>query len=335
MLIKHQALIPSLKKAIFPLYVLVGPEYYFVEEETKMIKEAFSLNKEVDYKILTIQSKEDWYLLNDETNSYSLFASHAFLDVRYEKKNIDQAGKEILLNYLADANQHCLLLIRCPCVPVSQLQWLSSKDKAVIISAYPPSIQDMRRWIISQLQQHQLKFTPKVIDIILYKVQGNMLACSQAIQKMILTYPPRSELNADEILEQLSDQSEYQFYDLTASCLAGETEKAIRVLRKLMIFQKDYSLILWIITEEIRVLLQLKHLVHQQQYSLTDACKKLKIWKQRIKLYQTANHRLSPSFLQQLILTAHKIDLLIKTGKTGPVSHLLESMVLSFSQGQK
>lgn len=334
MQLKHQGLTSSLKKALLPVYVLAGPERYFIEEEAKAIKAAYALNREVDHKLLTVDSSEDWQQIEEEANSYSLFASYVFLDVRYEKKSIDRVGKKIIANYLSSVNQRCLLLIRCPHVPLSQLQWLSASDKTVLVSAYPPSLQDMRNWIAKQLQQHQLKFTAHIPDIILHKVQGNMFACSQALEKITLIYPAGSTLQANEMLQQLSDQSEYQLYDLSEACLAGNTENALRILGKLLILPNEYSLILWIITQEIRLLLQLKHLL-QQQRSLTEACAELKVWKQRVRLYQAANERLSSSLLQQLMLTAHNIDLLIKTGKNSRhVARLLESSVLSFCQGQ-
>ncbi len=333
MLIQHQALSQHLKGKIAPIYVLVGPDSYFIDEQAKAIKQAFKSQHDADVKILSILAADDWKLFIEEANSYTLFASHQLIDLRYDKKTLDSPGKKTLEHYLENVNEQCLVLLRTPNIPAKQLQWLAAKDKVVLVTAYSLPAPALKTWINKQLQRNQFQFDHSVIELIFHNVQGNMLACAQAIEKIDLSHAPGAQLNAKDLLEQLSDQSAFQLYDLTEACLAGQVEKAISVTRKLLLNPAEYSLVLWLLTQEIRTLIQLKDI--EQSAGFSKACEQLRIWKQRTGLYQKASKRLSVKLLQQLLLSAFEIDNAIKSGTGASIKHLFEKVVLLLCRGEK
>lgn len=333
MVIQHQALSQHLKGKMVPIYVLVGPDEYFVNEEAAAIKKAFKAQHDCDEQIMTLLSPDDWKEFEEQANSYSLFASHNVLDLRYDKKSLDSMGKKIIQHYLTSPNLQSLVVLRAPNIPAKQLLWLSSNKDVVLVTAYSLNEGAMRNWIAKQLQENQFKFNQDVVDLIYHKVQGNMQACAQAIEKLNLTYEPGTQLVSEELLEQLSDQSEFQLYDLSEACLAGQPEKALAAVRKLIQAQAEYSLVLWILTQEIRTLIQLKHL--EKTLGFSKACDELKIWKQRVRFYQIASKRLSEDLLEQLLMTAYQIDNLIKSSSGFAIQYLFESLALSLSLGRK
>jgi len=333
MQIKHQGLKQHLSKSLLPVYFLIGPDEYYIDKEAKAIKKAFSLNKEITAKIVTISSSADWDEVKSEVYHYSLFSDNMFLDIRYDKKSIDSAGKKILSDYVKNINPHCLLLIRSPNISIKQLQWISNSEQVMIVSAFPADPQTMKTWINNKLLKNQYKFNKDIIEFIFTTVQGNMSACSQVLQKIYLTYEPGSTLNNEDIMKHLSNQCEFQIHDLSEAWLRGSTIKALQILKHLLLVDNQYSLVLWLLTKEIRTLLQFNQLI-QQKISLSEACKQLNIWKYRASFYQTANQRLSETFLHQLLVKAKMVDEYIKTGKNRFASHLLDQITYEFCQGQ-
>ncbi|WP_232220545.1 hypothetical protein [Legionella tunisiensis] len=119
------------------------------------IKQAWYPPNKDDYEesILPINNPTDWEQLSEEANSYSLFAHNVLIDVRYEKKTLDPAGKEFLSNYIQNMNPRCLLLVRAPNLPLKQLQWLTPHNNAHIVQVFPFGNSEMLYWIKQRLQE--------------------------------------------------------------------------------------------------------------------------------------------------------------------------------------
>lgn len=332
MQIKQQALIHQIQKKIDPLYVLVGQDNYLIEESLSTIKTNIKSKYEYDEKIISIQSTEDWSTVHEEANSYSLFSETTLLNIYYDKKTIDAAGKKILTAYLNAVNSRCFIIIRAPNVPAKQLLWLSNHNQALVVVAYPLNSDAMKSWITSRFKLNSLNTQPEVTELIYQYTQGNMLACAQVIEKIALSNPPGSSISKQLALEHLFDQCDYSLFELVDACLLGHADKAIQILRQASSNKSESTLILWMLTQEARALIQLLYLT-QQKMEFKTACSQLKIWPQRINLYQIAIKRFNNSLLQQLLQYCKYIDEQIKSSLNTQVWNSLEKLTLSLSLG--
>lgn len=326
-------LVQQLQKKIAPLYVLVGQEHYLLEESLVTIKSIIKKNYDCDEKIIVIQSSDDWVHITEEASSYSLFSEVTLLDIFYDKKTIDATGKKIITEYLNNMSSHSLVIIRAPNVPAKQIQWLCNHDEVVVVVSYPLNAEAMKGWIKAQLQKNALKFELQVPDLIYHYTQGNMLACAQVIEKLALTYEPNSQVYSRDVSEHLSDQCVYTLFELTDACLLGRGDKAIHILRQAAEDKTEATLVLWVLTQEIRVLLQLLFKT-QQNIDFKTACSQLKIWPQRIALYQSSSKRITPAILEQLLQQCRLIDAQIKSNLNTQVWNSLENLSLSLCLGE-
>jgi DNA polymerase-3 subunit delta len=332
MQIKPQALTQHMQKKIMPFYALVGQDNYLVEESLNTIKSTLKKTYDYDEKKIHIQAPEDWNLLIDEANSYSIFSETVLLVVSFENKSIDATGKKILTDYLNCFNSRCYIILRAPNVPAKQLQWLSNHQQALVVVVYPLNAGEMKSWIIKQFAKNSLTVHPEVPELIYQYNQGNMLACAQVIEKIILNHAANSQINSQHVLEHLSDQGEYSLFELTESCLLGQADRAIHIIRHAANNKTEAILALWVLTQEIRLLLQLLYLT-KQKLDFRSACNQLKIWPQRVNFYQVALKRLNNQFLQQLLGHCQKIDLEIKSNSNSQIWNILELLALSLSTG--
>ncbi len=332
MQIKQQMLAQQIQKKISPLYVLIGQEHYLLEESLHTIKSAIKKSYDYDEKIISIQSTEDWATVLEEANSYSLFSDTVLLNIFYDKKSIDATGKKILTEYLKIINSRCFIIIRAPHIPAKQLQWLYNNEHVVLVVAYPLNTESMKHWIANQLKKNSLNFEHQIPDLIHQYTQGNMLACSQVIEKIALSSTPNSQINSQQALEHLSDQCTHSLFELTEACLMGQTDKAIHILRQAANNKTEATLLLWMLTQEIRVLLQLSFTIRQNT-DFKTACNQLKIWPQRVNLYQLCIKRLTNSVLEQLLHYCKAIDEQIKSNLNTQVWNALEKLTLSLCLG--
>lgn len=333
MQIKQLMLAQHLQRSIAPLHILIGKEHFLIEECARTIKSCVKKKHECDEKILYIHASADWQLLVEEANSYCLFADTQLITVFYDKKSIDEAGKRIIMHYLKNPNPNCFIIIRAAEVPAKQIQSLINQDGVVLVVNYPLAEQAMKQWIIGQLNKNNLKFEAEIPQLMYQSTQGNMLACAQLVEKIALANPDNSSITIQKIMEQISDQSQHTLYELVDSCLLGQANKAIHILRQAANNKTEATLVLWMLAQEVRLLVQLAGLIKQNN-DFKSASTQLKIWPQRGGLYQAASKRLQDSNLEQLLHLCTLIDEHIKTNSnTQRVWNALEQLALCLCIG--
>jgi DNA polymerase-3 subunit delta len=312
------------------VYIITGSDAYLLEDAVKHIKIAYKQTADFEERKLSLQSAADWQLCLEEANSYSIFSEYTLIDAYYDKKTFDAPGKAALNRYLDSVNPRCLILIRAAEIPTKQLQVYASNPHLVIVVASPLDTGAMQNWIVKQLQSHSLQYVDQVPEIIQQYTEGNMLACAQAIEKLALTAD--TLITVEALLQQLSDQSHYQLFDLSAAFLQNDASKAISILRHAAETRVEPTLILWVFSNEIRLLLQLNHKL-QQGLSFNEACSQLKIWSTRTHAYQKMLKRLTRDYLQQLLKTCFCIDEQIKSSQTLKIWQNFESIALGLCLG--
>jgi DNA polymerase-3 subunit delta len=85
------------------------------------------------------------------------------------------------------------------------------------------------------------------------KVEGNLLAAHQEIQKLGLLYPPGA-LTFDQVQDAVLNVARYDVFKLSEAMLGGDVPRLVRMLEGLRGEGEATVLVLWALTEEIRVL---------------------------------------------------------------------------------
>lgn len=329
MLIKYQALHTHLQKQLNSVYLLLGNDPYLLNDAAVQIKQAFlKKHTDVSQAIIDIQSPADWSLLMSEANSYSLFTDQILLDARFEKKSIDATGKSELTSYLTSINEQCLMLLRAPQLSTKSIQWLMNDPNVVVVQIYTLTTPALIQWIDLQLQAKNIRVEQGITHLIHQFTQGNMLATAQFIEKLALCVKPGEMITLPMVREQLSDQSHFDVYALAEACLNGNADQCIRLLKQFEAERIEPTLILWILTQEIRQLIQLHYLLNQNM-TMDNACQQLKIWNSRTSLYSKAVKRLSVTTLLAFLSECKLVDELIKTSQTLQIWHQFDCIALS------
>jgi DNA polymerase-3 subunit delta len=327
MLIKHQALSTHLKRTTSLVYILIGQDTYLLNTSTELIKSHWKTKRDPDFTYLTVNQPADWNTLIEEAYSYSLFSDFSLIQASFDKKNLDSAGKNTLLNYAKKANDRCLIIIQAPLLTSKSLQTLSSIPAITIVQMVSLTGQAMKQWIAEALQNLNLNYSQDILELIQQYTSGNHLACAQVLTKLELVHQPGDTLTREDILVHLTDQCDYQLYELADACLTGSCAEAIHLTRKACDSKTEVTLILWLLTQEIRLLIQLQHQM-SQDIPMNQAAAQLKIWPQRTSLYQAALKRLSQHTLLELLKMSQQLDEGFKTGKNKHVWQSVEQIIL-------
>lgn len=332
MQIKPNYLAQHLQKKSFAIYWLAGQDTYLLEDSLKTIKNQIKNQNECDEKVLSVQAPDDWQTIPEEANNYSLFSDSTLLNIFYDKKTLDSTGKKVISEYLKNPNPQCSIIIRTPNIPAKQLQWLTTTNDILLVMHYALAPEAMSYWIKEQLNKHSLSYDADVPALIQQYTQGNMLASAQVIEKIRLNFSGPGHVSRKEALEHVFNQCEHNLFELADACLLGQVDRSIQILRHAANNKSEPILVLWVLAQEIRQLLQLHHFVKQVDFK--SACSQLKIWPQRSGLYQTALRRLSYDFLSSLLRYSLKIDEQIKSSMSMQSWSSLERVILSLCSGQ-
>ena len=313
MQIAFQALSAQLKKQLSPLYILVGQDQYLANEALSQIKQAWQVGNDCDEQSITILRNEDWQEFKQSYQHYNLFSNKQFISLRYDKKSLDNTAKQAIEQYIKNPLEHCITVLCLNQIAPKQIATLSQHAHVVVIQVAPFNATQVLQWIKSKLDQLNFKYNSEVPALIQRQTQGNMLACAQAIEKIALSYENKEILTTEKVSSQLIDQAEFQLYEWIDHCLNGNLEQALYLLDRLLYHRADPILMLWLIGQEIRQLIQLHHLLNQPM-PFNQACIKQGIWSTKIPLYRLAVQRLPLNDLYRLLQQARQIDEWLKSG---------------------
>ena len=332
MIIKPAALEAHLKKQHASIYIFTGLDPYLLQQSVLLIKKAWKQLRAEDGEetILHIQQPTDWAQSIQNANSYSLFANYRLLDLRFDKKTLDAVGKNQLKMYLEAPNPRTLILIQAPHIPASQLQLFANDPNVVHTHIMPLTGQSLKNFVTTTLQKHALMYDPDVPELIFQYNQNNVLACNQLIEQLAMVHPPSQSLTTTIVMDYIADHGDFSIYELGDACLNAETSKAIHILRQISCAQGEPTLILWLFAQEIRRLIQLKHLL-KQSIAFNTACQQLKIWSQKVALYQKAIQRLSVSQLYTLLGQCQQLDEQIKSSRAKTIWLEFESLIITIT----
>lgn len=313
MIIKYQSLQTSLTKNILPLYILTGLDDFLLNDAAEKVKNIWFKAHTSEKQVIHIENTDDWYNMLDAANSYSLFNEHILLDVRFDKKLLAKEALNIIKQYLANINPKCLLIMRLPNIPTKSLGKLSSDPNIGHIQIYPFKPYEQRNWINTALKNKNIKFNNDVVDIIMHYTEGNLLASFQIINVLTLIMTDERQLTAEITHEFLIEQTQFSLYELRDACLTQNPANILRLLKQFENNKFEPQLILWILSQEIRNLINLKYLLKTDD--INKACSKLKIWPSHVKFYQQILNNLTLTNLFKLLTRIQEIDFKIKTSQ--------------------
>lgn len=312
-----------LKKSLTPIYILIGHDSYLLNEAVIALKKTWALSMpgNVEHKRIEL----NWDALMLEANSYCIFSDYISIDTTWEKKSFDAKAKSTLMNYANNPNYNRLVILRAPAVSPIQCNDFNTSKQITVISVQSLQPKAEIDWIKQQLDQQLFTYTNEIPKLIQIATQGNLQAAHQTIERLVLTCEPNAHLTNEIVKTQLLDERQYKLYEISQACLEGELSKALQLMKRAQQDQIEPTLLLWCLTQELRLL---------EKLLCGHSYQSLKIPQFKAQLYQSARNRLSRNSILTLLQKSQHIDFNIKTGNHKLVYFLLEALVIEFSSGK-
>ena len=323
----------SLKKQLPKIIWLMGDEPLQMQEAADLIRARVKQQGITEREVFDVSANFAWHNLLDASASMSLFGDSKLIEVRLGASKTGKEGGEVVRKICEQlASSPDIFLFSSNKLDAAQTKsaWYKAVDQAgLIVQIWPVNAHQLPQWINERCQSIGLILEPAAATLLAEKVEGNLLAAAQEIEKLRLFVNAGDRLSAENLLLLIEDASRYSLFDLADACLDGKGNRAVRILRGLQAEGTEAPLLLWALTREIR---QICHLTFKLNDGLPfdTLCQQLRIWDARKPLYFKASHRLSLHQAQQLLQLANRCDQAIK-GSGEPLNDLLLQLVTQFS----
>jgi DNA polymerase III subunit delta len=315
--IKPQQLAAALQKALAPVYFISGDEPQQMGELADAIRKSA---KERDFsarEIFFADKLFDWKQLYVSADTFSIFADKKIIDLRLTTGTPGAEGGKALVAYCKRLPEDTLLLITAGKITkdAQKSSWFQALDKAgCVIQVWPLADQDLLRWIQDRLQQRGIPTEPGAVKILADRVEGNLLAAAQEIEKLYVLYGA-GKLSTQQIIDVVADSSRYDVFKLMESALSAHPGKVLKILSSLKAEGIASAIVLWALMREARILIAYKAAQGQGEKELI--LKKNGIWGERKQLLDSSVKRLTHSELNNVLVLGAKADRQIKGQQQG------------------
>ena len=313
MQLRIDALEAHLTKPLAPLYVLASDEHLLALEAADRIRKTARAQGFSEREVLVVERSFKWGALLEANQSQSLFGERKLIELRIPTGKPGKEGGQALQNYAASLSPDNVTLITLPKLDwaTQKAAWVGALQQAGVYIDIPlVERNQLPGWIGSRLAAQKQSADRQGIDFIAERVEGNLLAAHQEIQKLALLYP-EGKLGFEQIQDAVLNVARYDVFKLNEAMLAGDAARLARMLEGLKGEGEALPLVLWAVAEEIRTLLKLKAGMAQGR-PLGMLLKEFRIWGPRERLMEPALRRVGMATLEAALQEAAQIDKMVK-----------------------
>jgi DNA polymerase-3 subunit delta len=321
----------QLKKRLAPVYFLSGDEPLQLAETSDAVRQAARAAGYGSRELFYADTGFDWGSLQEAADSFSLFGEKRILDLRLPAKP-DKAAAAALARYAERPAEDAVLIVSSAKIGGAEQKsrWYQAIDRiGVVVQVWPLEGEQLLRWLDRRLNAKGLLADRSGIRILAARVEGNLLAAAQEIEKLHILYG-KGKIDDDQIVKTVADSARYDVFDLAEEVLRGHTQKAYRVLTGLKAEGVAPAVALWALTRDVRLIGNILALVAQGT-STESALAKCQVWDKRKSTVLQALQRLNRDSIHRTLLLSAKADRVIKGMETGDPWEELLSVCVSLT----
>lgn len=315
-----------------PVYLVSGDEPFQLEQVCHTLRSRARAEGYGDREVLHVDRGFDWQQLGSAADSLSLFATRRLLELRLPTGKPGDAGGKALKAWCAKPPPDTLLLIVAGKLEKAQqnTRWFKAIDAAgVVVQVWPLGPDRLPAWIRTRMQQRDMQPTPEALAMLVDRVEGNLLAADQELEKLRLL-TGGGDISAAQVAAAVSDSARFDVFSLVDTALAGEVERAVRILRGLQAEGVEPILILWALGRELRSLCSMSRALQAGQ-AMGQVLGQFRVWDKRKGPVQAALRRYPLRRWQGLLWQADTIEKIIKGQAPGRVGDELLQLTLKIA----
>jgi len=295
------------------VYLVTGDEPLLLQEAADAVRAAARDAGVVERRRFDVDTGFDWRELTEAAGSLSLFAERRLLEVRMASPRPGDAGARALKAYAAAPPADDILLVLAPRLDANaeKSQWVKALAGAgVHLPVWPVGVEQLADWLGRRLQKAGVRMDDEAFEMLCERVEGNLLAGVQAIERLKLADPERT-WDAEALTEALEDDARYTPFELIDRALAGDRRRTEHVLRTLRDEGVEPLAVAGAMARELRTLAAARR-AQDAGESPDAALGRMRVFRRRQSLMRRAMGRLKAAEIEGLLRDLALVDHAVK-----------------------
>jgi DNA polymerase III subunit delta len=331
--IQGNQLSSHLIKSLAPCYLVTGDEFLLVDEALDAIRAAARERGFTSRELHVATTGFDWNALTASTSNMSLFAEHRIVELRLPTGKPGKAGSAAIIDLVEQSGPELLFIITGPKLDKSSnaSKWAKTIDqKGVSLPLWPIGVRELPGWIANRMRAAGLQPDRDAVTLIADRVEGNLLAAQQEIEKLRLILG-EGKVSAEAVNEAVANSSRYDVYKLTDAALAGDANRSVKILGGLKSEGVEPVIVVWALTRELRTLARLDDVIRQGG-DLGGAMQKSGVWRNRQGMVRSCISRHQHGDFHKMLKATGRADAAAKGQRAGNPWQMATDVVVSLAQ---
>ncbi|APS29262.1 DNA polymerase III subunit delta [Pectobacterium brasiliense] len=323
-----EQLTAQLHEGLRGCYLVFGSDPLLLQESLDSIKRVAQQHEFSEHFSFILDLHTDWDAIFSTCQALSLFASRQSLLLVLPENGPNAAMGENLVKLSGLLHPDILLILRGHKLTKAQENsaWFKTlAQDSVYINCLTPEQAQLPRWVAQRAKSMKLTLDDQATQLICYCYEGNLLALSQALERLALLYPD-GKLTLPRVESAVNDAAHFTPFHWLDALLAGKGKRAWHILQQLKQEDCEPVILLRTLQRELLQLLALKR--RMSDTPLRTLFDQQKVWQNRRDLLTQALQRLSLQQLQQAVRLLTQVEITLKQDYGQSVWSELESLAM-------
>ena len=321
----------SLRRGLAPVYLVGGEEPLLLQECCDQIREAARAQGFVERELLQVERGFDWSELQ-HAGAASLFASQKIVDLRLRTGKPGREGAKALTAWAENPDPNVILMVSCEQWDAGsrKSKWAASLAKAgPRVDIWPVNARELPGWLDQRMRKQGMQPEPEVVRILADRLEGNLLAARQEIDRLALL-KGEGIVTVDDVMKVVADSSRFDAFTLAENMLAGNLRDGLRVAAGLKRMDTPLPMLLGALLKELKTT-EAFRLAMRGGEQETVVFRRLNVWQNRQNTVRAAARRLNTRQLFSAFKQLSLIDRQSKGQAAGDPWQSLETLLLHLS----
>jgi DNA polymerase-3 subunit delta len=315
-----------------PAWLIAGAEPLLVLEAADAVRAAAreqGIGEREVFEAQGNQREPDWGALEASFNAPSLFSSRRLVELRLPTGKPGVEGAKVIGAFCANPPGDVCLLVTCG--EWSQKhggKWSQAiAQLGVIVNASPIRPHELADWIDRRLRGKGLKADRDAVQRLAERVEGNLLAAAQEIDKLALL-SDGGTLDATRMEALVADAARFDVFRLVDAAMNGQGALVARMIAGLRAEGDSVLALLGMVVKELQRAAAVAR-VQARGGNLAAEFRAQQIWESKQAAYRRALQRHPAARWERFVAEAGLVDRIAKGRGSGDAWVALERLLLA------
>ena len=335
MKIQDSRLEAQLRDGLLPCYLVSGDEPLLIREALDALRAA-ARDAGFDSRELHVQLQGfDWSVLDNAGQAMSLFSSRQLVELRLPTGKPGTTGSAAIAALAERAGDDLLFIVQAPKLDrsASRAKWVQAlENNGAHVQTRALAPRELPGWIGDRMRQVGLSPDRDAVRLIAERVEGNLLAADQEIEKLRLLHGEGS-VSGEDVMDAVVDSARFDVFQFIDAALAGRLDRALRILDAVRAEGAAPPVIVWVLARDLRLLVNLSSTA-EAGGNVGAAMQKLRIWQARADLMRRCLSRHKHADFLEMLQATRQAEAVAKGQAAGDFWQRLTNIVWRLAESR-